>query len=582
MRDSDIILSQLRSAMADQGLDVFILPRTDAYLNEFIAPDDECLSQVSNFSGSSGIAVIGQDNAYLLTDGRYLLQAAQQANPAIWTIHDIQKCDLAKTLLTMPNTKNSHSVTIGYDPRLHSQKDMLRVVHELPEQKFHWREVTQDFLNICRPHKDSDKSFGWEPISILNANVHGCAAQEKIERIRRDIQLQGIDGVLIARPDSVCWALNARGFDTPHVPVVLSRLLVLADQVIWFVPPVRVPDSMRKNLPSGLVFMPPETIAEVFRSLPAGFVLGLDPARTPCVFYQMAKHLKIMDIKDPCIDLRAIKTIQEQESMRAAHRVDGLAVARLLEWVAQTPDLDEHRVAEHSRIIRAEMSSHFQELSFSTIAGFNANGAIIHYRPPETGSAKIQGNGLLLIDSGGQYCGPDFAGTTDVTRTIALGTPQPEHIRHYTLVLRAHIAVASARFPQGTTGAQIDALARRVLWDACLDYAHGTGHGVGCYLNVHEEAASLSPRGTEPLRAGMILSNEPGYYQEGSYGIRIENLLLVLDTGDVDSLGRAVLAFEDLTRVPYDDRLIDRSLLTPAEKNWLAAYDSAGNSVGTE
>ncbi|MCK6418378.1 MAG: aminopeptidase P family protein [Alphaproteobacteria bacterium] len=552
-----IHLKALQEWLVGSGLSGFILPRTDAYLNEFIPARAERLRWLTGFTGSAGVAVVFPNKAALLTDGRYTLQARQEVNGC--EIIDSTKTTLAEYLAAQG------SGIFGYDPALHTRKD-LKAWEDKAEGRVTFNPLVENPIDALWNGQPEESV---SPVRAFPERIAGLSAAQKIVLIRQDMKGAHVQAVLITRPDSVCWLLNVRGADVPYTPLVLSRLLLMENSCQWFIAPQRVPQDVRAALGAGVTIRPPEELEIVLRGLGKEVVLGLDPARTSLWFYQQTQAT-IKDFKDPCIDRRAIKTQAEQESMREVHRRDGQAVAALLRWARESRDYDENDVARKSEVLRRDMANDFVSLSFPTIAGFNANGAIIHYRPPEAGSARISGQGLLLIDSGAQYEG----GTTDVTRTIAIGPPTAEQMRHYTLVLKAHIAVASARFPEGTTGAQIDALARHVLWQAGLDYAHGTGHGVGVFLSVHEEAASLSPRGQEAVKPGMILSNEPGYYQEGAYGIRIENLILCVETGETDALGRKILAFEDLSLVPYDHTLIDERMLSAAEKEWLAAYEA--------
>lgn len=551
-------LGKFQDWLAGSGLSGFILPRTDEYLGEFIPARAERLRWLTGFTGSAGVAVVMADTAVLLTDGRYTLQARAEAR-------DCEILDSTQNALADYLASRGPGSVIGYDPSLHTRKD-LKAWEEKTEGRVRFKPLAENPIDALWQDRPAAV---FSPVRLFPDSIAGLSAAEKIALIRQDMAKANVQAVLLTRPDSVCWLLNVRGADVPYTPLVLSRVLFTDNVCQWFIAPERVPDHVRGALGAGVTIRPPEELETVLQGLGKEIVLGLDPARTPLRFYQQTQTM-IKDFKDPCIDRRAIKTKAEQDSMREVHRRDGQAVAALLRWARESRDYDENTVAQKSETLRRDMANDFVSLSFPTIAGFNANGAIIHYRPPETGSARVSGQGLLLIDSGAQYEG----GTTDVTRTIAIGTPTAEQMRHYTLVLKAHIAVASAHFPEGTTGAQIDALARHVLWQAGLDYAHGTGHGVGVFLSVHEEAASLSPRGQEAVKPGMILSNEPGYYQEGAYGIRIENLILCIETGEIDTLGRKILAFEDLTMVPYDHTLIDMRMLSAAEKAWLGAYET--------
>jgi Xaa-Pro aminopeptidase len=382
------------------------------------------------------------------------------------------------------------------------------------------------------------------------------------------------DAVVITAPDAIAWLFNIRGGDIPHTPFALARAIVPAEgQAQLFVDGRKAGPDARAHLEGVATLAEPEALAEAIAALgQATARVQFDPKSTPQWFaaHLTAAGAEIVESKDPCILPKARKNAAEIEGARAAHIRDGVAMCRFLAWLdahAEGGDLDEVAAAERLEALRRE-APELREISFDSISASGPNGAIVHYRVTRTTNRKIEPGSLYLIDSGGQY----LDGTTDITRTLAIGTPTAEMRRHFTLVLKGHIAIAMARFPTGTRGCDLDALARTALWRAGLDYDHGTGHGVGSYLSVHEGPQAISKRSSVVLEAGMILSNEPGYYREGAYGIRIENLVLVTEAEPIAGGTRPMMGFETLTLAPYDMRLIDMSLLTLAERAWINTY----------
>lgn len=364
--------------------------------------------------------------------------------------------------------------------------------------------------------------------------------------------------------------------DVDYSPLVLSYAVIHEDNSLdWFVEARKISSEMRDHPGGGVRIVSSERIEEKLKTF-HGKTVWLDRTNSCAWFEERLKEAGavILDRKDPCIAMKALKTAKEQAALRRAHIRDGVAVTRFLKWLdaqKSLASLTEMDVEEKLEEFRA-LDPAFRGPSFGTIAGAGPNGAVIHYRATEKTNRVLDRDSLLLIDSGGQYLGDDTAGTTDITRTVAIGTPSGEMRENFTRVLKGHIALARARFPEGTTGMQLDTLARRPLWEAGLDYAHGTGHGVGVYLGVHEEAAPISPRGNIALAPGMLISNEPGYYREGAYGIRIENLVLVREDGLCESTGRKMLCFETVTLAPLERALIVPEMLEREEKVWLNGY----------
>lgn len=549
--------------MAEQGVQGFLVPRADEYLGENVPACAERLKWISGFTGSAGCAIILDDRAAVLSDGRYTIQLRQQVDADCFDVGDSVATPVAQWL-----ADNAPGKVIGFDPRLHTAAEI---------KKFEEKNITLRALD----HNPLDAVWDDRPapplakVSIFPDRFAGQSAKDKIEAIASQVKQGGAGGVILTLPDSIAWLLNIRGGDVAHTPVALSQAVVRADGgVQLFIDPRKIDHEVRTHLGNRVEIVTPEALAEELQKLAKQKApVWLDDGRSPYWFQRVLDKAGaiIENKKDPCIDPRARKNLAEQQAMKNAHVRDGVAMVKFLCWLeheAPKGTQDELSIERKLTEIRSA-APEYKETSFDTIAGFGPNGAIVHYRATEQTAASITAPGLLLVDSGAQY----EDGTTDITRTLAIGEPSEEMRHHYTLVLKGHIALASATFAEGTTGKDIDALARAPLLEAGLDYAHGTGHGVGCYLSVHEEAASISMRGKDALVAGMILSNEPGYYREGHYGIRIENLVLVVEAGTCPDTGTKMLGFETITLCPYDSRLINPDLLNNEEKQWLVAYN---------
>jgi len=597
-------LNNLREHLKNNNLDGFCVPRTDAYQNEYLSPDQERLAWLTGFTGSAGMAIILQDTAALFVDGRYITQAAAEVSPD-YTVHLIPDAPAAAWL-------NAHAKgkTIGFDPWLHTEKHIAAYQRACPD-------VT--FLAVAQNPIDAlwhDRPLPPTPPAWIHSDDYaGQSWLEKIAQLRQTLRAQNADALLLTDAASVCWLLNLRGGDIPHTPLLLAYLWISATEMILFTHPDKIPDSVHRERPK-MIVMPTETILDtVLRGRPSftpspngdisetilhgrprstipttqGFseALALRPALTlyddgecPLALSQALIHKKAFP--NPCQGPKAIKNAVEQNGMRAAHRRDGAAVTRALTWLNTAPHPITERDIENQFLAQRQKEALFHDLSFPTIAGAGPNGAIIHYRATDQSCRTLNPDGeLVLIDSGAQY----HDGTTDITRTVWVGpSPAPAEIRRlYTLVLIGHIRVATARFPVGTTGAQLDSLARDALWRAGLDYRHGTGHGVGAFLSVHEGPCGIGSRyHTPPLQAGMIVSNEPGYYRPGAFGIRLENLLLVRD--DLPPPQGAeipLLGFETLTRVPFALTLIDRDLLGEEGWGWVMKNNELCHIVDT-
>ncbi len=553
-------LTILRAEIKKAGLDGYILPRTDEFQGEFLAPYAERLKWLTGFSGSAGAAVILDEKAVVMSDGRYTLQLKDQVDAQLYDTQDSTKASIGEWLVAHA----PKGCVIGYDVWLYTSKQIEKMKEALEGHDVTLEPVEGNLVDVIwsdQPKKPS------APITLFPDDIAGRSAAQKRADIAQQLKDQNCAACLITVGDSICWLLNVRGGDIAYSPLCLSYALLYADGTLdWFIDKDKVGDAAARTLGDAVRVYGFEDMLMRLKALGEGR-LWLDRAVTPAWFSRAVaqRDIDILDEDDPCIALKAIKTQSEQEAIRQAHVIDGVAVTKFLKWIDEhqnTIEISELSAEQALENYRLEHDSYLGA-SFSTIAGFGGNGAIIHYRATNRTNALIKGDGLLLVDSGGQY----QWGTTDITRTIGIGQPSQEMKENYTRVLKGHIAVASAVFPKDTAGKDIDALARRALQEVGLDYAHGTGHGVGCYLCVHEKATHISPKEENAFRTGMVVSNEPGYYKENAYGIRVENLVLVCASDTPDHL-----CFETLTRAPFDTSLIMRAMLDENENAWLSSY----------
>ncbi len=560
-------LHALRAALKTRNLDGFIIPMNDEHMNEYIPPSARRLEWISGFSGSAGMVIVMQKQAVLFVDGRYTLQAARQTDPDCFRIEHLVELPPAKWI-----EKNlAKSMKLGFDPWLHSSRNTQNL------EKACAKAAAE--LIPCAPNP-VDEIWSNRPappcgrITRHPLKYAGQKAEEKLGKIAEQLRRKGADATVITLTDSIAWAFNIRGRDLPRNPAPLAFAVIPAKgRAGLFVNPDKLTPSTTGYLQTlADIAAPASLIPELEKRGRKGQSIQIDPASCAGAIVKSLENsgAKILPAADPCIALKAIKNATEQKGAKTAHIRDGAALSRFLCWLeAKAPG---GKVSEISAVEKLEecriQTGKLRDISFDTISGAGPNGAIVHYRVSRQSNRKLQSGELYLVDSGGQY----QDGTTDVTRTLAIGPPPPEAIRHFTLVLKGHIALARARFPTGTTGAQLDILARNALWRAGLDYDHGTGHGVGSYLCVHEGPQAISRRSHVALEPGMILSNEPGFYREGKYGIRIENLMLVKEAADIKGGEAPMLGFEPLTLAPIDLNLIDKVLLDLEEKTWLNAY----------
>jgi Xaa-Pro aminopeptidase len=561
-------VGRLRAELKRRGLDGFLVPRADEHQGEYVPPSAERLAWISGFTGSAGLAVILANEAALFVDGRYTIQGRAEAPEPLYAIASLTDQPVGEWLAD----RAGEGARVAYDPKLHTPDFVTRTSALLARRNIQLTaEATNplDAVWVDRPPPPLS------PIVPHPQEFAGEASLAKRERIAADLRKQGLAAAILSAPDSIAWLLNVRGNDVPHTPLPLSfAILHETGAVDWFVDAQKLNGRTRSVLDAGVHTYAPESFAQKLQTLgQSGRLVRVDSISGSAWIVQTLQNAggRVETGVDPCTLPKAVKNAAEMAGIQAAHRRDGLAVTRFLHWLSRSlaeKDVTEIEAADRLEAFRAE-GEHFRGLSFPTIAGAGPNGAIVHYRATARTNRSIDRDCLFLLDSGAQY----LDGTTDVTRTIAVGTPSAEMKRTYTLVLKGHIAIATARFPVGTTGAQLDTLARFALWQAGLDYDHGTGHGVGAYLSVHEGLQGISNRpGGVALKPNMIVSNEPGYYKTGGYGIRIENLVRVVEVPAPEGAERALLGFESLTLAPIDKIPIDPALLTPAEIAWLDAY----------
>ena len=550
-------LHKLRKAFAKEGVDGFLVPRADEYQGEYVPECAERLAWLTGFTGSAGLAIILTDKAMVMSDGRYTTQLANQVDKGLYEL--VNSFDVKSEDWLKDNT--GKNTVIGYDPKLHTPEQ----VKAKEKAGIILKAVTTNPVDAVWKNRPKPPQ---EKVELFPETYAGATAHDKIQDVQKELKYKKADAVVLTMPDSIAWLFNIRGHDVPHIPVALSYAIIPATgKAQWFIDENKITDAVRQNLQDIVEIKSQRDLPKVLEEHGKNAkTIMLDPKRSSIWFKNLLENAgaNIVEADDPCVLPRACKNASEQAAMRASHIRDGVAIVKFLKWLeeeAPKEKLTELSVEAKLESFRAE-ASEFREPSFSTIAGYGEHGAIVHYRANKQTNSTIKLDNLLLLDSGGQY----EDGTTDITRTMAIGTPTQEMKERFTLVLKGHIALASAHFKKGTQGKDLDALARKPLKDNGLDYAHGTGHGVGCYLSVHEEAVSINDRSDKAVQAGMILSNEPGYYKDGEYGIRIENLLLAQEAQD------GSLYFDTITLAPIDKNLIVTDMLGDKEKEWLNDY----------
>ncbi|HEX3883980.1 MAG TPA: aminopeptidase P family protein [Stellaceae bacterium] len=561
-------LKALRDELATRGLAAFIVPRADEYQGEYVPQRGQRLAWLTGFTGSAGAAVVLAKRAAIFVDGRYTLQAAAQVDTELFEQHH-----LSEDPLRWVGTAIAKGDVVGYDPWLHTPNEVERLRAGVERAGATLRAVDDNPLDKVWPAQPPPPLA---PVRPQPTEFAGETAEAKRARLAAGLAAEGVAAAVLTMPESIAWLLNIRGGDVPHTPLPLSFAILRADAgVTLFVDRRKLVAGIERHLGNGVVIEPPERLGPALDALAKEGRVQADPGTASSwVFDRLgAAGAAIHRAADPCLLPKSCKNPVELDGTRAAHRRDGAAVTKFLAWLAREAprgDLREIAASDRLEALRAA-GKHFRDLSFPTISGAGSNGAIVHYRASPETEKRLEPGMLYLLDSGAQY----LDGTTDITRTIAIGEPSAEMKDRFTRVLKGHIALATARFPSGTTGAQLDPLARRALWQEGLDYDHGTGHGVGSYLSVHEGPQRISKApNAQPLLPGMIVSDEPGYYKAGAYGIRIENLIVVQKwyAKDGQGEGRDMLCFETLTLAPIDRNLVDGTLLDRGEVDWFNAY----------
>ncbi|HCE1934494.1 TPA: aminopeptidase P family protein [Vibrio parahaemolyticus] len=558
-------VNAIREWLAQHNIDALLIPHEDEYLGEYVPAHNERLHWLTGFTGSAGAAVITQDKAAIFVDGRYTVQVTKQVPSDLFEYRHL----IEEPALDWIQDNLTANASVAIDPRMHSSA-WLDMAQAKLAGKLELNILSSNPIDALWHDRPAPVV---SDVRLMPTEAVGQSSESKRKEIAQLVTKAGADSAVITALDSICWLLNVRGLDVSRLPVLLSHAILHADSSVeYFLDPARLPAEFAAHVGTGVTVHHPEALQSRLEAMSGKKVL-LDPAISNAWFKLVLQNAgaSVIAAADPCLMPKAAKNEVEIAGMKACHIRDGVAMSKFLCWldteVAAGNLHDEATLADRLEAFRKEDPT-LMDLSFDTISAAGGNAAMCHYNhenQPEPG--KLALNTLYLVDSGGQY----LDGTTDITRTIAIGQPSAEMIKQFTLALKGHIGVARARFPKGTRGYQIDTLARQHLWAEGYDYDHGTGHGVGHFLSVHEGPASISKKQIDvPLTEGMVLSNEPGYYRADAFGIRIENLELVVETptnGDFP-----VLSFESLTRCPIDKRNINVDMLTRPELAWLNDY----------
>ena len=556
-------LESLQKALERLELQGFLVPRCDEYQNEYVPDCDERLAWLTGFDGSAGLAALAHDRTALFVDGRYTIQAQQQIGDQPIEQQSLTAEDIANWLCDALDAGD----TLGYDPRLHTEPGLAPLRKRLDEQGIQLRPVESNPVDTSWQNRPAPPCGPARPHPLIFTGEESTSKRQRIAKLIADNKQ---DALWLATPEVCAWLFNIRGSDISHLPVALSMGFLYRDgSACLYLAEEAASDALRQHLGPEVELLHDKN--SLFLAAERQHVQSVwaDPLLTNCwTLHELRnREIQVHLKRDPITAAKARKNTVELEGSRAAHIRDGAALCEFLAELPEAVKQENFGELEAVKLLRSkrEKREGFTDDSFDSISGYRGNGAIVHYRVTPESSLPMQAEGIYLIDSGGQY--PD--GTTDVTRTVALGYVLPEAKEHFTRVLKGHIAIATLRFPEGTCGEQIDAFARQSLWHAGLDYAHGTGHGVGSFLSVHEGPQRIGKATTSvPLEEGMIVSNEPGFYRTGEYGIRIENLIYVKPCEEYSGF----LEFEDLTLAPIERQLIEPSLLTEGELTWLNHY----------
>lgn len=563
-------LKALREQLKADRLDGFVVPLTDEHMSEYVGTYAQRLAWLTGFKGSAGSAVVLPEEAAIFTDGRYTLQVRSQVDGKDWSYESVPETSIADWL----SEHSPEGARIGYDPWLHTRDWVKKARESLAERGAELIPVKTNPIDRVWADKPAASKA---KLAVQKDEYTGRSGAEKRQEIGDWLGKNKADAAVLSALDSIAWTFNVRGEDVSRTPVALAYAIVNADGTAdLFVAGEKVDSDIRQHLGNGVRLHERDDFEGALTEYKGKTVI-VDPERAVAAIFEGLEKAgaKIIALRDPTILPKAVKNPVEIAGQKAAQARDGAVISRFLRWIdeeAPKGDVDELKASDHLEALRRE-SPLLRDLSFDSISGAGPNGAIVHYKSSEETNRKLEQGSLYLIDSGGQY----LDGTTDITRTVPIGEPNAEMRDRFTRVLQGHIAIATAIFPKGVRGSQLDSFARRPLWEAGLDYAHGTGHGVGSFLSVHEGPQRISPVGSsqaggdEPLVAGMILSNEPGYYKAHEYGIRIENLVLVVER-PVAGAEKETLGFETLTFAPIDRRLVEVAMLSSAERKWLNDY----------
>ena len=565
-QDGRAHLPLVREQLVAQGIDGLYVPHDDEYQNEYLPDANERLAWVSGFTGSFGSAFVFTDRAVIFADGRYTLQVADQTDPNLWEVQAVPEPGPFGWLKSQDMTGKR----IGYDPKLMSPNDVAAMGNAAKAAGAELVAVANNPIDLAWADRPDQPAALVVPHEVKFA---GVAHDEKRVQIGHDLKAEKLDAAVITSPASIAWAFNIRGGDVSCTPLPLGRAILFADgSADLFLDEVKVSDALRQHLGNSVTLRPLADLEKGLADL-KGKTVSVDPDVASAWFFDQLEQAGAMPVRqrDPVALPKACKNEAELAGSAAAHIRDGVALTRFLHWLdtdAQSGEITEIDAAIKLEEFREDLGG-LNDLSFPTISGAGPNGALPHYRVSTASNRKLERGSLYLVDSGGQY----LDGTTDVTRTVPIGDPSADMRHHYTLVLKGHISLAMVRFPKGTTGTHLDVLARHALWQAGLDYQHGTGHGVGVYLGVHEGPQRIAKAwNSVPLETGMIVSNEPGYYRAGQYGIRIENLQYITPPAAIEGGELDMYGFECLTFAPLARDLIDLAHLTRDERDWVDAY----------
>ena len=565
-------VAALRAELKRRGLDGFLVPRADRQQNEYLPEGEERLAWLTGFTGSAGFAIVLAGDAVLFTDGRYTVQARAQTDGKVFAIEHL--VDNPPEEWLEQNLKSG--ARIGYDPWLHTTDGAEKLKKVCVAAGAELVAVDGNPIDALWQDRPAPPTGA---VTLRDIKLAGESAADKLKRVRAEIAKLRADALVVSNPQNVAWAFNIRGSDVAHTPLALAFALVPRQgRASLYVDAEKLDEKTRRALEGVANVRAPAALANDLAMFKDKTVRLDQASAADALTRLLTEHgAKPARGPDPIAPMKAVKNKAEIAGARAAHRRDGAALVRFLAWLdgearkGKLTEIDAVKALEGFRRDTGKL----KDVSFPTIAGAGPNAAIVHYRVTTASNRRIGKNELFLVDSGAQY----EDGTTDVTRTVAIGKPTAEMRDRFTRVLKGHIAIATAVFPESTTGAQLDPLARTALWHAGLDYDHGTGHGVGSYLSVHEGPANISKRGNEPLRRGMILSNEPGYYKIAAYGIRTENLVLVIAAPEPVGAEKPVNAFETLTLAPIDRSLIETRMLDDKERRWLDSYHARVRQV---